>query len=71
MPYAQRSNVPARVVYSSRSLDEVIYRGEFEALAGGPNLDLYLTLTRVQPPDWTGYARRIDRASPDTAGESP
>jgi ferredoxin-NADP reductase len=58
---AQRSDVPARAVYSSRSLDEVIYREELEALAGDPNLNLYLTLTRVQPPDWTGYARRIDR----------
>jgi NAD(P)H-flavin reductase len=49
------------VVYSSRSLDEVIYRAEFERLATETNLSLYLTLTRVQPPGWTGFARRIDR----------
>jgi ferredoxin-NADP reductase len=58
---AQRSDVPTRVVYSSRSLDEVIYRAEFERFATETNLNLYLTLTRIQPPGWTGFARRIDR----------
>jgi ferredoxin-NADP reductase len=52
---AAGSSVPARLVYSSRSLDEVIYREELEGLA-----DVRLTLTREQPEDWTGYARRID-----------
>ena len=46
---------PARLLYSSRSLDEVIYRDELEGLA-----DVRLTLTREQPEGWTGYARRID-----------
>ncbi len=59
---AQGSDVPARLVYSSRSLGEVIYRDELESYARGDNLNLYLTLTRQQPPGWTGYARRIDRA---------
>jgi ferredoxin-NADP reductase len=52
---AAGSSVPARLVYSSRSLDEVIYREELEGLA-----DVRLTLTREQPEDWPGYARRID-----------
>ena len=52
---AAGSDVPARLLYSSRSFDEVIYREEWEGLA-----DVRLTLTREQPEGWTGYARRID-----------
>jgi ferredoxin-NADP reductase len=53
---AADSDVPTRLLYSSRSLDEVIYRDELERLG----VDVRLTLTREQPPGWTGYARRID-----------
>jgi ferredoxin-NADP reductase len=53
---AARSDVPARLLYSSRALDEVIYRDEWEGLGA----DVRLTLTRQQPEGWTGYARRID-----------
>jgi ferredoxin-NADP reductase len=47
---------PMTLLYSSRSWDEVIYRDELESLG----LDVVHTLTRSQPPGWTGYARRID-----------
>lgn len=57
---AAASSVPARVLYSARSLDEVIYREELEALAASDGLDVRLTLTRTTPPGWTGYRRRID-----------
>jgi ferredoxin-NADP reductase len=50
------SSAPARLLYSSRSLDEVIYRDELEGLGA----DVRFTLTREQPESWTGYARRID-----------
>ena len=53
---AAGSDVPARLLYSSRSLDEVIYRGELDGLGA----DVRLTLTRERPEGWTGYARRID-----------
>jgi ferredoxin-NADP reductase len=53
---AAGSDVPARLLYSSRSLGEVIYRDEWEELGA----DVRLTLTREQPKGWTGYARRID-----------
>jgi ferredoxin-NADP reductase len=53
---AAGSSVPARLLYSSRSLGEVIYRDEWEGLGA----DVRLTLTREQPEGWTGYARRID-----------
>jgi ferredoxin-NADP reductase len=52
------SDVPARLLYSSRSLDHVIYRAELDGLMDG--VEVVHTLTRAQPPGWTGYARRVD-----------
>ena len=53
----------ARLLYSARSLDDVIYREELERLAAGDDgLEVALTLTRAQPPGWSGYARRVDEA---------
>jgi ferredoxin-NADP reductase len=50
---------PMRLLYSSRSLEDVIYRDELEALPGD-DFDVVHTLTREQPAGWTGYSRRID-----------
>jgi ferredoxin-NADP reductase len=55
------SDVPARLVYSSRTLADVIYRGELDGLAG-PAVEIVQTLTREQPAGWNGYTRRIDEA---------
>ena len=53
--------VPARLLYSSRSLEDVIYRDELDRLAArADGLEVFHTLTREQPSDWSGYARRID-----------
>jgi ferredoxin-NADP reductase len=53
--------VPATLLYSSRSLEEVIYRDELERLASEDGaLRVAHTLTREQPDGWTGYARRLD-----------
>ena len=58
---AVSSEVPARLIYSSRSLDDVIYRAELDRLAEAKDgFEVVHTLTRVQPPDWTGYGRRVD-----------
>jgi ferredoxin-NADP reductase len=46
--------VPAKLLYSARSLEDVIYREELGAF------DVVYTLTRSQPPGWPGYARRVD-----------
>ena len=54
------SDVPVRLLYSSRSLPDVIYRGELEQLGDG--VEVVHTLTREQPPGWTGFARRVDEA---------
>jgi ferredoxin-NADP reductase len=52
------SGVPARLLYSSRSVEDVIYRAELDAPDEG--LDVVHTLTRARPDDWSGYARRVD-----------
>jgi len=54
---------PARMLYSSRTVDDVIYREELERLqASRDGLTVFHTLTRKQPDSWRGYGRRIDRA---------
>jgi ferredoxin-NADP reductase len=53
------ADAPMRLLYSSRSFDEVIYREELESLAGN-GFEVVHTLTREQPPSWSGYSRRID-----------
>jgi ferredoxin-NADP reductase len=55
-----RSNVAATILYSARSWDDVIYRDELERMSKDAGLDLTFTLTRSQPQDWKGFARRID-----------
>lgn len=56
------SGVPARVLYSARSLPEIIYRGELDAYASRAGVSVTYTLTRSRPEGWTGYTRRIDAA---------
>jgi len=55
------STIPTRLLYSSRSSEDVIYRDELDRLVRSTTLlEVVQTLTRVQPPGWTGYHRRID-----------
>jgi ferredoxin-NADP reductase len=54
------SDVPARLLYSSRTLAEVIYHSELDQYRGG--VAVSYTLTRSQPPGWTGYSGRVDAA---------
>jgi ferredoxin-NADP reductase len=53
---------PTALLYSSRYFEDIIYYNELEKLRsadGGPQV--FHTLTRSQPADWKGYARRIDQ----------
>ena len=52
------SAVPARLLYSARSLGDVIYRGELDRCHDG--VQVTYTLTRSQPPGWTGHAGRVN-----------
>src|SRR5215217_3503287 len=58
---AAGSEVPARLLYSSRSYEEIIYRKELENLTvRDSSLEVTHTLTRFRPEGWSGYGRRID-----------
>lgn len=53
---------PARLLYSTRSVDRIIYRDELVGLASGPNgVVLTHTVTRGAPPGWSGERTRIGR----------
>ena len=57
-----RRGVPARLLYSSRRWEEMIYREALGRLADDDaTLEVALTFTREPPLGWTGFRRRIDR----------
>ena len=59
---AADGRVPAVLLSSARTIEDVIYRDELDTMASAdPGLRVIQTLTRAQPPGWTGYDRRIDR----------
>lgn len=58
-----RGSPPARLLYSARSVADMIYHPDLDAMSReDPSLHVAYTLTREQPPAWRGYRRRIDRA---------
>jgi ferredoxin-NADP reductase len=58
---ADHDAVPTTLLYSARSWEDVIYRDELERYKKrGDGLEIVFTLTREQPPGWTGYGRRVD-----------
>ena len=72
---AVHSTLGARLLYSARSMADVIYREELSRLADSGVADVVFTLTREWPAEWTGYRRRIDmellRAVSWTPAERP
>lgn len=58
---AQR-RLPAVLIYSARSLNDVIYRDELDVMAQRDStLNVIYALTREWPADWQGHRRRIDK----------
>ena len=58
---ATGSDVPARLIVSARTAEDLIYRQELEQLAGrGDGFELVRTLTRERPPGWDGLTGRVD-----------
>jgi ferredoxin-NADP reductase len=58
---AAQSDTSCRLLYSSRSREDTIFAEELDRLAAEDEmLRVIHTLTRSQPPGWTGYSRRID-----------
>jgi len=58
---ATGNDAPVRLLFSSRSYGDIIFREELERLAAeDETLQITHTLTRSTPPGWEGYDRRID-----------
>jgi ferredoxin-NADP reductase len=57
---ASGSNAEARLIYSSRSWEELIYREELLGLAAAETVDVRFALTRRWPEDFGGHRGRID-----------
>jgi ferredoxin-NADP reductase len=51
----------ARLLYSVRTLDDIIYQGEFAELGALANVDVKIALTQEWPDDWRGLRGRIDK----------
>ena len=66
---AAGSRATARLLYSSRSWEDVIYREELGE--PGEGAAVIHTLTRSQPEGWEGHRRRIDAAMLDEVGFAP
>jgi ferredoxin-NADP reductase len=55
-------SVPTLLLYSSRSLEDVIYRDELDRMArSDSSLRVIHALTRKQPDGWTGLRGRVDK----------
>jgi ferredoxin-NADP reductase len=65
------SDIPVRLLYSSRSLDDVIYSKELTEAGAADGVDVDLTLTRQWPDDWEGRRGRIDAQMLEQVGWSP
>jgi len=57
---AGAGDVPVRLLYSARSLQDVIYRDELMRLAAYDEVDIRLALTREWPQTWHGHRGRVD-----------
>jgi ferredoxin-NADP reductase len=57
---AAGSSAPTRLLYSTRSLDDVIYRDELMEQPDG--VEVAFALTRSWPEDWEGHRGRVDAA---------
>jgi ferredoxin-NADP reductase len=60
----------ARLLLSARGPEDVLYRAEIDEL-GVDGVAVHLTLTREQPPGWSGFARRIDADMLAAVGPGP
>jgi ferredoxin-NADP reductase len=52
---ASASKIPVRLLYSARTRDDLIYSDELA------DSETTITLTREQPPGWSGRTGRVDR----------
>jgi ferredoxin-NADP reductase len=53
------SDAAVRLLYSARSLDDVLFRQELESLMSDRDISTCVALTRAWPEDWMGHRGRI------------
>lgn len=68
---ASGSTVEARLLLSTRSAEDVLYHEELSDLAAGDGVAVFHTFTRDPPPDWKGFARRVDAEMLSAVGPAP
>ncbi len=68
---ARGSDVDARLLVSARSLEDLLYRDELAGLGERGGVRVHRTLTRVRPPGWTGWDRRVDAEMLAAVGPGP
>jgi ferredoxin-NADP reductase len=57
---ARKTTIDTRLLASSRSWEDLLYREELTRMLGEEGLTIQFTLTRSRPPDWSGFDRRVD-----------
>jgi len=67
---AQKATIDTRLLFSSRSLEDVLYRDELTRLSREPGVQFHYTLTRARPQGWSGFDRRIDAEMLSAVGPS-
>ena len=67
---ASRSDIPLRLLYSARTLADILYRDELAGLGTSDGVDISFTLTRLAPDGWRGFQRRIDGGMLEQVGWS-
>ena len=62
-------SAPLTLLYSAKTPDELLFRGELEDIArGNPNVSCHFTVTQPGGADWAGRVGRIDREMAKAAG---
>jgi ferredoxin-NADP reductase len=64
----RKSAIDARLLLSARSAQDILYRGELDALE---RVQVSYTLTRSRPDGWGGFDRRVDAAMLTAVGPPP
>ena len=63
-------SVEATVLVSARTRDDVLYRNELAKVVEN-GVTVHYTLTREQPPGWTGWAGRVNEEMLRASGAEP
>ncbi len=68
---ATGSQADMRLLYSARTVDDLLYREELATLSDDPHRDVTITLTRQQSDLWAGRRGRVDGALLEATGWAP